>query len=189
MREVLALLLLLELEVYCVLTGARMAIVSFRGVASNAIVGATFTSISLAPASFTAGNWNGETPTNLQAIADNNLTTGTTWGRTYGGGNRGWIQADLGAFYSQLYLEIKAGIKMASGWEAGNADWFLEFSEINDGFIPAWEIKQFRAGSSEKILYLNLFTACRYIRLGCMDNGGGQGEFRWYSLRAWQLII
>ena len=160
-----------------------------RGVQPAVVSGGNFQAISLTGVTFSAGNWNGDTPGNLGAIADGNLATATTWGRTLGGGNRGWIQADLGAFYSRLYIEIKIGIKMEASWGDGNADWFCETSELANLFVPTWETKQFKPTALERILYLNQFVTCRYLRLGCSDNGGGQGMLQWYSLRAWQLNL
>ena len=169
--------------------GLIMAIVSFGAIAPTTVVGATFTPVSLLGANFTAGNWNGDTPGNLSAIADGAPNSATTWGRTFMNGNRGWIQADLGNFYSRLYMEIKAGIKMEGSWGDGNADWFCEISEVANSFVPVWEIKNFRPTATERILYLNQFIGCRFIRLGCADNSGGQGMLRWHSLRLWQLNL
>lgn len=153
------------------------------------VTGGNFQPFSLAGATFTAGNWNGDMPTNLQAITDNDSNSATTWGRTSGLYNRGWIQVDLGSFFSSIYFEITAGIKMYQGWNEGNADWFCETSEIANAFVPIWQAIKVSPSITERALYLNGFASCRYLRLGCFDNGGGEGMLRWYNLRMWHLLL
>jgi hypothetical protein len=143
--------------------------------------------LNLGSITYSAGNWAGDTPGNLNAIADGNPNTATTWGRTYGAGNRGWIQVDLGSVFPRLYLEFLFEIKMEASWSNGNADWFVEVGS-GDFFIPSWQANYLRPGSSERLIHLGVFaSSVKLVRLGCHDNGGGQGMLRWHDFNLWQL--
>lgn len=147
-----------------------------------------FTLLSLANASLSAGNWAGATPGNLGAIADGDPNSATTWGRTTGGGNKGWIQADLGQAFNRLYLEVAIGLRMAPGWDGGEATWTVEASPNTNFFTPLWQAIRIRPSSTEQILQLNLWGSFRYLRVTAEDVGAGQAELRIYNLKIWQFL-
>ena len=156
---------------------------------SSSIVGATFSPVSLATVNFTAGNWGGDTPGNLSAIADSDSNSATTWGRTYGSGNKGWIQADLGQNLNRLYLEIKLGVRMNTNWPSGEATWAIEVSPNTNFFMPLWQAVRIKPTTSEQILQVSTWGNFRYLRVTTEDTGAGQAELRWYDLRIWQLSL
>jgi len=166
-----------------------MAIVGFGAITPVTVVGGSFTPVSLSGVAFTAGNWNGDTPGNLGAIADGNTATATTWGRTYGGGNKGWIQADFGQTLNRVYLEVLIGLRMNAGWDGGESTWTVEASSNTQFFLPLWQAIRIKPTSNERVLLLNLWGGFRYLRATAEDVGAGQTELRWYDLRAWQMNL
>ena len=149
----------------------------------------SFQPLSLSGITFSAGNWAGVTPGNLEAIADGDPNSATTWGRTTGGGNKGWIQADLGQAFNRLYLEVAIGLRMAPGWDGGEATWTVEASPNTLFFPPLWQAIRIRPSSTERVYVLNLWGSFRYLRATAEDVGAGQAELRWYDLRVWQLYL
>lgn len=137
----------------------------------------------------TAGNWGQTTPTNLANVTDNDLATATGWGQTAGGGNKGYIQVDLGQFYATAFFKSKFGLRMGDNWGGGNATWTIEVADANDSFGPVWIASKFAAGTTELIFQLGFWVSGQKIRFTCEDVAGGPGMLRLYDLRAWSVAL
>ena len=132
-------------------------------------------------------NWNQATPAELSAITDGNSETASTWGQIQGGGNSGWFQFDLGNG-DRRYTEVKIGIRMAPGHEGGNTEPFVMVSDDNVVFMPIVQTRITPTGT-ERILTIPFWFTSRYLRVGVLDNGGGQPQLKVYDLKAWKLTI
>lgn len=148
-----------------------------------------FTAIASTNFVVTAGNWGGTTPSNLANVLDGDLTTATGWGQTAGGGNKGWVQVDLGQAYTNLFFRCKFGYRMGDGWGGGEASWTIDLADEAGNFSPLWTAYKFRPGVVEFIVQPGFWVRGQKVRFTGEDTGNGPAILRVYDFRAWSVTL
>ena len=152
-------------------------------------VGSPFSAIALSSGMVSAGNWGGTTPTNLSNALDGDLRTATRWGQTAGGGNKGWVQVDLGQIYNNLFFGCKFGYRMGDGWGGGEATWTVDLADEAGNFSPMWIAYKFRPGVTEFIFQPSFWVRAQKVRFTGEDTGNGPAMLRVYDFRAWSVTL
>ncbi len=142
------------------------------------------TPVSLSNAAISlTGNWNVAAPDNLAAAIDSNNESSTGWGEITGGGSSAGI-VFIAPTANKYYAEVEVGIRMASQWNGGDAEWAIAVgSDIVQ--VNVWG-GRFRPTATEQRLVIPIWFSGTHIVSTLKDVGAGHPQMKVYGIRLWR---